>query len=183
MENLTPGIFIIPVFSIITVIILTRHFINNANDKRIFMRFVLLVFVFAFLLNSIWEILQAPLYRYFHFEIKHILICELAAIADAIMTLLLYYLFAFIYKNTFWPKNLSMGRIIAVISVGFLGSIISEVIYLKKGNWAYNEAMPIIPVVHVGLSPVLQFIILPLLIYAWSLHFIKTGEFKDRAPN
>jgi hypothetical protein len=173
----------VPVFSILTALLLTRYFINKADDRPVFKRFILLVFVFAFLLNLIWEISQAPLYRYFHFEIKHILICALAAIADSIMTLLLYYLFAFLYKNTFWPKNLSMGRIIAVISVGFTGSIISEVIYLKKGNWAYNEAMPIIPVVHVGLSPVLQFIILPLLIYTLSLKFIKTSEFKDRTPN
>ena len=57
--------------------------------------------------------------------------------------------------------------------VGGTGALISEMIHLSQGDWAYNPTMPIIPRVNVGLSPFLQFAILPLSIYWLSFYFLK----------
>ena len=48
----------------------------------------------------------------------------------------------------------------------------------KTGNWAYTDSMPIIPIVNVGISPILQFMILPLLIYLLSFYCLKNYEQK-----
>ena len=46
-----------------------------------------------------------------------------------------------------------------------VGAIAAEMRHVSAGNWAYDESMPLLPIVDAGLSPVLQFMLLPALIY------------------
>jgi hypothetical protein len=98
--------------------------------------------------------------------------CGLASIADVIMVLIIYFGFALIYKNAFWVKNLKTNRIILLLLTGGAGAVFAEVWQLSIGTWSYASAMPLIPVVNVGLSPVLQFMILPILIYSLSFKMV-----------
>jgi hypothetical protein len=43
-----------------------------------------------------------------------------------------------------------------------MGAIAAEMWHTSRGDWSYADAMPLLPLVDVGLSPVLQFAILPL---------------------
>lgn len=56
------------------------------------------------------------------------------------------------------------------MAVGGTGAILAEVAYLSAGNWAYTDKMPLIFGTGAGLTPVLQFIVLPVLIYSLSLY-------------
>jgi hypothetical protein len=56
--------------------------------------------------------------------------------------------------------------------IGSAGAVLAEIRHLSIGTWSYADAMPLIPVVHVGLSPVLQFTILPILIYSLSFKML-----------
>ncbi|MEO5991648.1 MAG: hypothetical protein ABIP68_08435, partial [Ferruginibacter sp.] len=94
--------------------------------------------------------------------------CIFASVADVIMVLLIYFGFALIFKNTFWADTLNSKRIVLLIFTGGAGAVLAEVYHLSIGTWSYASSMPIIPVVDVGLSPVLQFMILPILIYRLS---------------
>jgi hypothetical protein len=57
------------------------------------------------------------------------------------------------------------GRVAGFVAVGLLITIVME--RLATGlfaRWAYADAMPVVPLLEVGLSPLLQWIVLPPLI-------------------
>ncbi len=127
----------------------------------------------AFILNFAWEVIQGPLYKGFTYSKFHIAFCALASVADAIMVLLLYFVFAIIYKQPFWIKHLNLQRTLVLVFIGGTGAILAEIRHLSQGNWAYAPSMPLIPFVNAGLSPVLQFMVLPVLIYYVSFLLLK----------
>lgn len=169
MNNLNPVIFLIPVIALILVIALFIYLLNKVDNKSVFKRFSFTTLMLAFVLNFVWELLQMPLYKDASYDIQHISFCALASIADAIMVLLIYFCFAIIYKKPLWVQELTIPRIYIVMLVGGIGATVAEIRHLSSGNWAYDESMPIIPVVNAGLSPVLQFMLLPVCIYYLSL--------------
>jgi hypothetical protein len=165
MKILQPLIFLIPVVALILVVVL--YFINlkKATDKTLFKRFTFITLLLAFILNFAWEIIQGPLYIGFNYSIFHIAFCGLASAADAIMVLLIYFVLIIIYKDLLWIKHINIQRILILILIGGVGAILAEIRYLSIGNWAYAPSMPILPFVNAGLSPVIQFMLLPGLIF------------------
>ncbi len=129
--------------------------------------------VFAFLLNFAWELIQIPLYKNPAYDTRHIAFCALASLADVLMVLLLYFGLAFIFKEPFWIQDLKSTRVLLLVSIGGVGAVLSEIRHLSLGSWGYDNSMPLIPVVNVGIAPVLQFMILPLLIYFLSYKCLK----------
>ena len=128
--------------------------------------------VISFILNEAWELLQMPLYSSAFYNFGHIVFCTLGALADMIMVLLLYVCFGFIYKNPFWIWQSNWFKICIVMLTGAAGAVLSEKRHLIIGSWAYDQSMPIVPFVNVGLSPVLQFFLLPVSIYFLSFYII-----------
>ena len=173
MNNVKPAIFLIPGIALILTGILYFSLLKKATDKKAFNRFIFTITVLAFLLNFIWELIQIPFYKGSSYSIDHIAFCVLASLADAIMVLLLYFGFASIFRNPFWIKHSKWQRIVIVILIGGASSIVVEIWHLSSVNWAYADSMSIIPIVNVGLSAVLQFMILPVLVYFLSLYYLK----------
>ena len=128
--------------------------------------------VISFILNEVWELLQMPLYSSAYYNLGHVVFCTLGALADMIMVLLLYVCFGFIYKNPFWIWQSNWFKIFVVMLTGAVGAVLSEKRHLKIGSWAYDQSMPIVPFVNVGLSPFLQFFLLPVVIYFLSYRII-----------
>lgn len=128
--------------------------------------------VISFILNEVWELLQMPLYSSAYYNLGHVVFCTLGALADMIMVLLLYVCFGFIYKNPFWIWQSNWFKIFVVMLTGAVGAVLSEKRHLKIGSWAYDQSMPIVPFVNVGLSPFLQFLLLPVVIYFLSYRII-----------
>ena len=121
------------------------------------MRKIFLIFIFSFLLNFIWENLHSNLYAsYMGREITEFILLR-ASVADAIIITLLSLPFVFI------PGLRKKGRII--IFVGGLIAIFIELYALRTGRWSYNEYMPIIPYLSVGLTPTIQLGLLGYLTY------------------
>ena len=179
MNNIKPVIFLFPVIALILTGILYFSLLKKATDKKAFNRLVFTVTVLSFLLNFIWELIQIPLYKNSSYDIVHIAFCALASLADAIMVLLLYFGFAFVFRNQFWIQHLKWQRIIIVILIGGIGAVLAEIRHLTLGNWAYAGSMPIIPIINVGISPVLQFMLLPLLTYLLSFYYLKSRRQKN----
>lgn len=173
MDDLKPAIFIMPVVALSIVIILYVRFAKEASRKHLFKTFSLTVSTLAFLMNFLWELLHGPLYQGFTYNIKMISFFALASIADAIMVLLIYFSFSLVYKDPLWIKELSFKRGFLIVIVGGIGAVLTEIRHLSERNWSYDESMPIIPVVGVGLSPVLQFMLLPLLVSYISFYIVK----------
>lgn len=53
------------------------------------------------------------------------------------------------------------------LAFGLAYTIASERVNVALGNWGYAAAMPIVPMLEAGLSPVAQWIAVPLLAFAW----------------
>lgn len=176
MDNLKPIIFLFPVIALILVSLLYAISVKKATNKKTFNKFILTITGLAFLLNFAWELAQMPLYDRSSFTINHIAFCALGSVADAIMVLLLYLGFTLIFKNIFWIYPLKGQQIVIVVLICGIGAALSEMRHLSLGNWAYSDLMPLIPILNVGLSPVLQFMILPILIYILSFKFLSLKE-------
>lgn len=174
MNNLNISTFLVPVTALILVVVFYSYFSKIASNKRRFRQFIILATILAFLLNFAWEVAQGPLYEGYIYDTQHITFCALASVADAVMVLLIYFALALVFKNPLWVQNLSVSRILLVMLIGGIGAILAEVRHLSAGTWAYAESMPIIPFVEAGLSPVLQFTLLPPLIYYLSFRYLKT---------
>lgn len=172
MRSFSFSITIIPGIAILLDILVYVFLLRHTTEKKFFNRFVITTILFAFFFNVAWEILQIPLFKGGVYEWHHILFCVLASIADVIMVLLIYLGFALIHKNVLWVKNLNSKRIILLILTGGAGAVLAEIRHESIGTWRYASAMPLIPVVNVGLSPVLQFMILPILIYRLSFKMV-----------
>ena len=179
MGNLSPTLFLLPSFALILVIVLYFSFLRKSSSKGDFKRFSFLALTLAFFLNFAWELTQGPLYKDFIFGYEHIAFCALASVADAIMTLLLYYISAFIFKKRTLIKNLTFQEIILIILGGGISAILVEIWHVSKGHWAYANSMPLIPIIGAGLLPVLQFTILPVLVYYINI-YICQKSFKVR---
>jgi len=97
----------------------------------------------------------------------------LASVADMLMVFILLFGFGLIYGNVYWTRHLPLHRITALMVTGGLGAIVAETLHTGRGSWSYADAMPLLPWVNVGLTPVLQFTILPLIIFWVFRKFIK----------
>lgn len=126
---------------------------------------ILKLLAFVFGLNFIWEISQMFLYEdhvtsFWNFMLVHIK----ASLGDVLIFLIIYVIGTLIFQNRKWfLKNYSAIYIFAS-AFGFAIAIIIEKYALATGRWQYNDLMPIIPFFKVGLSPVLQLVIIPFII-------------------
>jgi len=180
MQGLSFSIIIIPLIAISLDILLYFVLLQKATPKELFKQYVLTLIVLAFLLNVVWEILQIPLYNGGTYSWSHILFCVLASVADVIMVFLIYFGFAVLYKDALWIQNLNLIRVVFLILTGGIGAVLAEMRHLSIATWSYADAMPVIPILNAGLSPVLQFMILPLVICI--LAFKITKRYLFRSP-
>lgn len=173
MNNLSFSIFVVPVITLTLVITLYIHFFRKVADKRNYQYFIATTAIVAFLLNFVWEVAQGFLYEGYKYDWEHISFCALASVADMLMVIVLFFLFGLIYKNVYWIRHLKYTRTLILILVGFLGAVLAEMWHTWRGDWSYADTMPILPLVEVGVSPVLQFSILPLAVFIISRKILK----------
>ena len=130
------------------------------------------LFAVSFGLNWIWEILQM-----FAYQVKptglwtHILLyCTSATVIDASVTIGSYALAAMITRNREIGSGWKPYAIMALF--GAIWAVIFELAGKRFGLWSYSELMPMVPIIKVGLVPLLQLAILmpvALLITVWRL--------------
>ena len=125
--------------------------------------------VFALLLNFPWETLQAPLFvgmgeaPYF----EAIRGCLRATMGDAVIMLLAYWIVSVALGNRRWLLAPRAAHLIWFIALGVLITAVIEWLATRGhwiGSWTYSAGMPVVPGVGIGLSPLLQWVIVPLLV-------------------
>ena len=133
-----------------------------------------LLCVFSFFLHFIWELLHQPLYAA-HDALGHgVPLALWAAGGDVMYTLFIVCTLAIFEKGISWMLYASLMDYASCSGLGFFVALFVEYKAFWFHLWSYAPAMPIIPIFAVGLSPVLQMMMLtPLCIYLTK----KTGEF------
>lgn len=114
-----------------------------------------------------WEILQLPLYTlaseprltWVAYAIAH---CTVGDVLIGTAALIAALVICRAGERAHWPRN----KIILWTALAAAAyTILSERYNLAHGSWAYSPLMPIVPGLEVGLSPLLQWLLVP--VAAW----------------
>ncbi|MFD1470267.1 hypothetical protein ACFQ48_18720 [Hymenobacter caeli] len=176
MTILSPGMFVVPTIALAVAGIFCIYFVKRAPDRSAFKRFIGCALVLAFALNFSWELSHCPLYEGCGYDPRHVAFLALAALADAVMAALLYLSLALVYQDGLWVRQLTWRRAFWLVMIGSAGAVLTEIVHLAAGSWVYTDRMPLLPGLGVGFSPVLQFAVLPFLIYSLSFFLPHGGQ-------
>jgi hypothetical protein len=125
--------------------------------------------------HLIWEVAQLPLYaiwrtgtpREIIFSVFHCTVGDLM-IATLSLTIALV-----CFGSPSWPRERFTPVMIATLVIGVGYTVYSE--YLNtvvRKTWAYAQIMPTLPPLNTGLSPLLQWFVVPLIgfVMLWRRH-------------
>lgn len=131
-----------------------------------FYRLTLWVFLFGFLLNVAYELLHSVLFDHFYmtdytYPDLVIMLFE-ASVADGFILLSLLFAVTAVRGGRWeWQVPWRRSTVLLTLALAALGQTLGEIIALETGAWGYTEAMPRLPLLGVGLTPLLQ---MPLLV-------------------
>lgn len=117
-----------------------------------------------------WEILQLPFYTlwdeprlgWIAFAVAH---CTVGDVMIGTAALIL----ALVLSRAGAPADWQRSRVIALaVILALVYTLLSERINLARGSWAYSPWMPVLPWLEVGLAPLMQWIVVPLVAWRWA---------------
>lgn len=140
------------------------------EDPRVWRFFVRYLIVFA-PFSLLWEIAQLPLYTLWTqaspasiaYAVIH---CTLGDMLIAVLALLA----ALLVTRAGPLERWRWGRVGAVaVGFGLVYTAFSEWFNTAvRMSWAYSEWMPLTPIIALGVSPLLQWLLLPTVALAWA---------------
>jgi uncharacterized protein YacL len=107
-----------------------------------------LVFIIAVALNGVWENIHSVLYStYKGGEITEFILVRASLFDGLVITMLVapFLIFPLLKNKSF-----------LIIIFGIIIGVFNEWYGLSTARWAYNDLMPIIPGIYVGLTPAIQ---------------------------
>ena len=119
---------------------------------------------FSLGLNLLWEAMQLPLYtiwttgtiRAKAFAVIH------CTFADVIIAALILVVALCVVGSDHWPQRRSREVFVLTVAVGLAYTIYSERLNTTvRQSWTYSPLMPVLPLIGTGLSPLLQWLVVP----------------------
>jgi hypothetical protein len=125
-------------------------------------------------LNFIWEVAQMPLYVEDGKLLEFAAHCIVPSLGDGVVVLMIFGVGWAAWRRVDWFVRPGWPACILMLMTGLIIAVFVEwVAVYGIGRWSYTANMPLLPVLNVGLSPVLQMLLLPPVIFkaaAWWLH-------------
>lgn len=135
--------------------------------KRLPLAPELTIAFFSFVFHFVWEMLQVPTYEGMS-TMEHwagILVCTQATIGDVGFALTAFWITATFRRSRRWILSPSVGDVLLFLAVGLVLTIAFEYYYVEVTHrWTYAAWMPLLPPLGTGLSPFIQWILVPLLV-------------------
>ena len=128
-------------------------------------------FLFFAIANLLWEIAQLPLYTIWRagspgeiaFAVAHCTGGDLLIGTSTFLASLL------MIGSRHWPSDRYFHVALAAIVLGAFYTMFSEWLNVSvRQSWAYSDLMPRLPGIGTGLSPVAQWIVVPMLSVWWA---------------
>ncbi len=126
---------------------------------------VLLIFIFSYLLNFVWESWHA-VYLYEEHTMnarKFVFMIGYASMVDAFLILLMYFIVALLWREFFWIWKFRGEQVAVFVAAALLIAVFIEyraVFLLDK--WRYSVLMP--QIFGIGLSPLVQLAVTGLIV-------------------
>jgi hypothetical protein len=118
-------------------------------------RIIVAVAVIAYGLHQLWESFHVSLYGGYE-HLTTLPITVYATLGDVAYTIGAYLFIALLKRDMRWPLSMARTDIAALAFMGMAISLFVEYRALAQMRWFYLDAMPLIPGLGVGLSPVVQ---------------------------
>ena len=127
--------------------------------------------LFVFVTNLVWESLQLPLYTLWTegtfaeqaFAVVHCTGGDILVALTCLLTALV------VLGDKAWPAQHFQRVGVLAITLGVAYTIFSEWLNLVvRKSWAYSPLMPVLPPFGTGLTPLLQWLIIPALGLWWA---------------
>lgn len=122
-------------------------------------------FLFAAIAHLVWEFAHLPLYTIWLTGTPG----ELAFAAvhctggDILITLGTLMLSLCLFGSADWPGSRARRVLGGTVVFGVAYTVFSEWLNIEvREAWAYRDLMPVVPLIDAGLSPILQWIVVPL---------------------
>lgn len=127
--------------------------------------------IFIAIANLAWEFVHMPLYTLWRTGSPS----EIAFAAlhctggDVLIALSAIVLALFLAGDPAWPAARSGQVTSLTLVLGLAYTLFSEWLNIEvREAWAYSDLMPVIPIIDAGLSPVLQWIVIPLVAFRYA---------------
>lgn len=137
---------------------------TSSRSEGFFRPAFLRYMAFSAPLHLLWETLQLPLYTLWTTtsagtQIYAVLHCTVGDVMIAAATLGLALI---VLRAKAWPQTGFKSVWLASVALGVVYTVMSEWINVEvRGSWAYADRMPVLPLLGTGLSPLLQWLVVP----------------------
>jgi hypothetical protein len=127
-------------------------------------------------LNWLWEMAQMPAFvemagRSWR---ETTIACTVAAVGDVVITLAIYGVGALAAGTIRWGTTTRWNVYVTAAVLGGASAAAFEWFSLATGRWHYNDYMPVVPVLNVGLWPLMQLSLLVPLSFLMAHWFTKS---------
>jgi hypothetical protein len=127
--------------------------------------FFIRLFVVSVGINYLWEMAQMPFYEGMSFQnLISWLLCFRASLGDGIIILAIWAAGFVVFRRIDWYRRINLKSVFVLVTSGVLIASVIEIHALKIGRWSYSPNMPLVSPWDVGLTPLLQLIVLPVLV-------------------
>lgn len=119
-------------------------------------------------MNLVWEFAQMPLYTLWTTGTgSEIIYAGLhCTVGDAMIGGSALLAAQMLAAPTRWPQQGRARVLLIALAIGLTYTVFSEWLNIEvRGAWAYSELMPVIPLLGTGLTPLLQWLTLPVAAY------------------
>lgn len=136
------------------------------------------VALLSFLLHFVWEFVQVPTYAGMA-ELPHweaIKLCMSATFGDVGFALTAFWTASVAARSREWILRPTRLPVAVYVTVGIILTLGFEYYYTTISlRWTYSELMPLVPPFGTGLSPLLQWLVIPpLVIWLTRRHLLGT---------
>jgi hypothetical protein len=135
-----------------------EHLKRSAGIPEIFLALT------SFFVNFFWEMVQSPFYDDVHRKTyMEILTSRLhCTLGDVLILLSAYWIMAWVVKDRYWVIGLRVRDLAGFTGLGLGYTIVSEWVNVDiRGSWGYAVTMPRVPWIGTGLTPFIQWVLLP----------------------
>ena len=136
------------------------------------------VAMFSFLLHFVWEFLQVPTYAGMA-EMAHwqgIKLCMSATIGDVGFALTAFWTACLVARTRHWIGDQVVLPVLVFLGTGIALTVGFEFYYTQvTQRWTYSDLMPLVPPFGTGLSPLLQWIVIPPLVLWLSRRYLASS--------
>tara|TARA_R110002049_G_scaffold73512_1_gene190012 strand:- start:49 stop:567 length:519 start_codon:yes stop_codon:yes gene_type:complete len=124
-------------------------------------------------LNLVWEVAHMPLYTLWQTgTTEEIVFAAVHCTGGDILIAMSALMLSLLIVGAGWPQGRTGVKrvVVMTMALGVAYTVFSEWLNIVvREAWAYSELMPIVPMIDAGLSPLLQWIVIPGLAFAWAL--------------